>query len=243
MHWFREYLVFYINGSLVWLAWWIIKPFSVTVSNCYTANYVCTCIVSVFSNSECNVDWKLKWTNVADGRFQTPHFSAWMRTCQSLVTPTHWISVHWSVQSCTNPSRGLSHPYLEFFCCCFLFCDRDTQTQLEFKSSPALGASDSVSQTFKRPASYINIRQECPNDIHRAIIYFPVISLWHKLDLIRGGGENRICLINCIITEIHRGDTFGLRYSDIKHVQLFWVDAKASEMFDLAIFLLTFGFL
>lgn len=44
-----------------------------------------------------------------------------------------------------------------------------------------------------------------------------------------------ICLINCIIAEIHGGETFGLHYSDIKHVQLFWVDAKASEMFDLAL--------
>lgn len=58
------------------------------------------------------------------------------------------------------------------------------------KGSIALGASDSVSQTFNRPASYINIRQECPNDIHRAIIYFPVISLWHKLDLMKEEGEN-----------------------------------------------------
>lgn len=48
-------------------------------------------------------------------------------------------------------------------------------------------------------------------------------------------GENRICLIKCIIAELHGGDTFGLHYSDVKHVQLFSVDAKASEMFDLAL--------
>lgn len=75
------------------------------------------------------------------------------------------------------------------------------------KGSIALGASDSVSQTFNRPASYINIRQECPNDIHRAIIYFPVISLWHKLDLMK---EEGICLINCIIAAVHAGNSFGL---------------------------------
>lgn len=101
-----------------------------------------------------------------------------------------------SLNSCTDlcslvhihPGAFPIHIQRYFFCCCCLFCDRDTRAQLEFKSSPALGASDSVSQTFNRPASYINIKQECPNDIHRTIINFPVISIWHKLDLMKEQG-------------------------------------------------------
>ncbi len=119
--------------------------------------------------------------------------------------------------SMQNASRGLSHPYLEIFVVVVVFCSVTVilghnwnLNQAPEKGSIALGASDSVYQTFNRPASYINIRQECPNGIHRAIIYFPVISLWHQTwSYERGGEKNRISLINCIIAAVHAGNLFG----------------------------------
>ncbi len=138
-------------------------------------------IVSIFSNFD--VDWKLNTHE--------------QNTAVVFKLP---LTANLGTDLCSmqNASRGLSHPYLEIFVVVVVFCSVTVilghnwnLNQAPEKGSIALGASDSVYQTFNRPASYINISQECPNGIHRAIIYFPVISLWHKLDLMKEEGKKQ----------------------------------------------------
>lgn len=179
---------------------------------CVCATRPLRIIVSVFSNSDFDVDWKLNTHEQNTAVVFKLLISYQERGCAN-----HWslpLTAYLGTDLCSivqNASRGLSHPYLEIFVV-VVFCSVTVilrhnwnLNQAPEKGSTALGASDSVYQTFNRPASYINIRQECPNDIHRAIINFPVISLWHKLDLMK----ERICLINCIIAAVHAGNSFG----------------------------------